>query len=141
MNRVSLIAIIIILAIPFFSHEKMYSKNYRSDNIDNLTCSTDTIPIIDNNGNGGEGSDPKSSGFVPIVCELLDSGTDLLFSFYANLGYVTVVVTNLYTNDVDSRMIDSQLGMVYFPFSGAPGLYQIIINSSGGGNYYGHFSL
>lgn len=137
MSRFLLFASIFILAIPVFSHEKRCSKDFHTDN---LICSTDTIPINNGNDEGGLGG-PKSPGFVPIGCELLDSGTDIVFTFYDDLGYVTISVINLSANEVDSRIIDSQLGIVFFSFSGNPGFYQIIITSSGGGTYYGHFSL
>lgn len=140
MNRISLLFFIFI--IQFFSvilfHNNLYSKDYQTDS---FICAADSIPIIDNSGGGGGLNDPKSVGFVPIGCELLGSGIDLLFSFYDNLGNVTITVTNLSTCEVDSRIVDSQLGLVFFPISGNPGFYSIIINPSGGGTYYGHFTL
>lgn len=139
MNRITIkLVIFIILIVSVFYHNKLYSKDCYNEN---FCFATDTIPIIDHKGGGnGGGEDPNSVGIVPIGCALLDSGTDLVFSFYDDLGFLTITVINLSTSETYSRIVDSQVGIEYFPFTGTPGFYCIYIVSSLGQSYYGWFT-
>ena len=111
------------------------------------TASSDVtgIPLIGGTGGGGGeeggGEGPKSVTIVPITCALSDSGTDLEFCFLDDLGIVTVTLMNLSTGEIESCVLDSQLGIVDFAFSGAEGFYRIIITTSSGGSYHGSFII
>ena len=103
---------------------------------------SDTIPIRNYSENGGEeGEDPNSIGIVPIRCELSDSELRLTFFFYDDLGFVSVTVTNLSTFEVESRVLDSQLGIDFFPFSGTAGHYRIFITTTFGRSFHGYFMM
>ena len=103
------------------------------------------IPLTGGTGEGGGGDgggeDPQSVSLVPITCSLSDSGTSLQFGFLDDLGFVTVTLMNLSTGEIESGVLDSQLGIVDFPFSGGAGFYRIIITTSSGGYYHGSFSI
>ena len=113
------------------------------------TTSSDVtgIPLTGGSGGGDGGGDegggegPKSFSIVPITCSLSDSGTNLEFCFLDDLGFVTVTLMNLSTGEIESGVLDSQLGIVDFPFSGGAGFYRIIITTSSGVSYHGSFSI
>lgn len=127
-----LVPLIVSMLIPAFS------SPVGSHPSDNGSCLVDTIPII---GTGNNGGGPESITTVPIVCSLSDSGTNLEFCFLDDLGFVTVTLMNLSTGEIESGVLDSQLGIVDFPFSGDSGFYRIIITTSSGGSYHGSFSI
>ena len=104
---------------------------------------SDTIPIHNYNSGGGgeEGEDPNGIGIVPIRCELANSESELIFYFYDDLGFVSVTVTNLTTFEVVSSVLDSQLGIECFPFSGTAGYYHIYLTTTLGRSYQGHFMI
>lgn len=117
----------------------MYSSNHYSPDI--TMCAADSIPISKDKGGGDEGFDPNSFGIIPIGCQLISSGTILAFSFYDDLGFVDVTVTNLSTSEIVSDVINTQLGFVLFPISGNPGFYYIQISTSSGDSYHGQFII
>ena len=103
------------------------------------------VPIViwtggDGSG-GGEGDDPNSLALVPIACEYIDDIPSLMFSFYSDLGNVTITITNLITGEIVSRVVDTQLGIINIPISGNAGYYYISIMTSSGQNYHGQFTL
>lgn len=114
-----------------------YAKPY-SCNLD--LCPADTIIISNNPGSGG-GDGPESVSVIPITCILTDSGASLQFGFLDDLGFVTVTLMNLSTGEIESGVLDSQLGIVYFPFSGDVGFYRLLITTSSGGFYHGSFYI
>ena len=128
--------IVTLMLLPLWAGIPLYS-----------TTSSDVtgIPLIGGTGGGGGeeggGEGPKSVSFVPITCALSDSGTDLEFCFLDDLGFVTVTLMNLSTGEIESCVLDSQLGIVDFPFSGDAGFYRIIITTSSGGLYHGSFII
>ena len=124
----------VLMLIPFWVSVPLFS-----------TTSSDVpdIPLSGGSGGGGEGGGdgPKSVSAVPITCALSESGTDLQFGFLDDLGFVTVTLMNLSTGEIESSVLDSQLGIVNLPFSGDSGFYRIIITTSSGGSYHGSFVL
>lgn len=103
------------------------------------------VPIVIGTGGdgsgGGEGDDPNSLAPVPIACEYIDDIPSLMFSFYSDLGNVTITITNLITGEIVSRVVDTQLGIVNIPISGNAGYYYISIMTSSGQYYHGQFTL
>ena len=115
-----------------------------SDRGHSMVQPSDTILIHNNNygeGGGEEGEDLNGIGIVPIRCELSDAESELTFFFLDDLGFVSVTIYNLTTFEVVSRVLDSQLGIEYFAFSGTHGHYRIIITTTLGQSYYGHFMI
>ena len=94
------------------------------------------VPIVIGTGGdgsgGGEGDDPN---------EYIDDIPSLMFSFYSDLGNVTITITNLITGEIVSRVVDTQLGIINIPISGNAGYYYISIMTSSGQNYHGQFTL
>lgn len=130
--------IVTLMLLPFWAGIPLYSAN-SSDVTD--------IPLSGGSGGGegggeeGGGEGPQSMSIVPITCALSDSGTNLEFCFLDDLGFVTVTLMNLSTGEIESSVLDSQLGIVNLPFSGDSGFYRIIITTSSGGYYHGSFSI
>lgn len=130
--------IVTLMLLPFWAGIPLYS-----------TTSSDVtdIPLSGGSGGGegggeeGGGEGPQSMSIVPITCALSDSGTNLEFCFLDDLGFVTVTLMNLSTGEIESSVLDSQLGIVNLPFSGDSGFYRIIITTSSGGSYHGSFSI
>ena len=133
--RITLLFVTLML-LPFGAGIPLYS-----------TTSSDVtgIPLTGGTGEGGGGDgggeDPQSVSFVPVICALSDSGMNLEFGFLDDLGFVTVTLMNMTTGEIKSGVLDSQLGIVDFPFSGGAGFYRIIITTSSGGYYHGSFSI
>ncbi len=127
-----LLPLIVAMLIPAFS------SSVGSHPLNNGFCLVDTIPIV---GSGSNGEGPKSTITIPIVCTLSDSGTDLELCFLDDLGFVSVTLMNLSTGEIESIVLDSQIGIVDFPFSGDAGFYRIIITTSSGRSYHGSFII
>ena len=90
---------------------------------------------------GGEGDDPNSLAPVPITCEYIEDIPNLMFSFYSDLGNVSITITNLLTGEIVSRVVDTQLGIVNIPISGSAGYYYISIITPSGLYYHGQFTI
>ena len=130
-SRLLALVPLLISALPSYARQN-------STNLD--LCPADTIVISRHTGSEN-GDGPKSVSLVPITCSLSDSGTSLQFGFLDDLGFVTVTLMNMTTGEIKSGVLDSQLGIVDFPFSGAEGFYRIIIATSSRGSYYGYFVI
>ena len=128
--------IVALMLFPLWAGVPLYS---------NTSSDVTGIPLIGGTGGGGGeeggGEGPKSVSFVPITCALSDSGMNLEFGFLDDLGFVTVTLMNMTTGEIESGVLDSQLGIVDFPFSGDAGFYRIIITTSSGGSYHGSFMI
>ena len=132
--------IVALMLFPFWAGAPLYSNT--SSDVTNIPLTGGTG--VGEGGGGGEeggGEGPKSVTIVPITCALSDSGMDLEFCFLDDLGFVTVTLMNLSTGEIESCVLDSQLGIVDFPFSGDAGFYRIIITTSSGGLYHGSFII
>ena len=127
---------ILMLTPLLFSVLSSYAKQ-NSISLD--LCPVDTI-VISKNAGSEVGEGPKSATIIPIVCTLSDSGTNLEFCFLDDLGFVTVTLMNLSTGEIESGVLDSQLGIVDFTFSGDSGFYLIMITTSSG-LYQGNFII
>lgn len=139
MKRFILFLFVFLLVLVLPSQHKLYSIAQQSDY---PLCPVDTIPIVGSTG-GGEwgGNDPNGIPYIPIGCEFDDSDNCLVFSFYDDLGFVSVTVINLSTSESWMRVLDSQLGIEYFPISGDPGFYNICLVTQLGKTYYGQFVI
>jgi hypothetical protein len=139
MKRLILFLFVFLFVLILPSQHKLYSITQRSDN---PICPVDTIPIVGSTG-GGEwgGIDPNGIPYIPIGCEFVDSVNCLVFSFYDDIGFVSVTIMNLSTSESWMRVLDSQLGIEYFPISGNSGIYNISIVTLSGNTYYGQFVI
>ena len=130
MNR--FFAVWIVILPLFIFPGKLYS----------MVNPADTIPVYNSTiGDIDDGDDPTSVGRIPISCVLLDSGAELEFSFFSDLGFVAVSVSNYMTGQIESGILDSQLGIVNFPILGSPGFYYISISTIAGRTYHGWFVI
>lgn len=139
MKRLVFLLFLILFVLLQPSQHILYSLPFHSDS---FLCPVDTIPIRESTGGGGwEGNDPNGIPFIPIGCEFDTSGNSISFFFYDDLGIVSITVSNLFNNEVETRIYDSQLGIVSFPISGNSGFYSIHIITAGGNHYYGQFII
>ena len=130
-----------LLAASLFTSESFAATALDLDN-ELAYNPSDTILIREMKEIGNdEGDDPTSVGRIPISCVLLDSGAVLEFSFYSDLGFVTVSVTNEMTGQIESGILDNQLGIVNFPILGSPGIYYLSLSTIAGRTYHGWFVI
>ena len=132
--------IVALMLFPLWAGVPLYSNT--SSDVTNIPLTGGTG--VGEGGGGGEeggGEGPKSVSFVPVICALSDSGMNLEFGFLDDLGFVTVTLMNMTTGEIESGVLDSQLGIVDFPFSGDAGFYRIIITTSSGKSYHGSFMI
>ena len=54
---------------------------------------------------------------------------------------MTVSVTNEMTGQIESGILDSQLGIVNFPILGSPGIYYLSLSTIAGRTYHGWFVI
>lgn len=106
----------------------------------NTYSHTSGTPIIIEHSDNGEVSDnPGSSSYIPFSCEYLEEITCLEFSFFYDLGNISVNVINLLTGGTVSQIVDTQFGHAYVSIPGTVGYYYLSVISSSGDHYYGQF--
>lgn len=104
--------------------------------------SDSVIPIEEENGGGDEGDDPNVVfAPIPIRCELSSSNLELRFTFYSDLGEITVSLYNTSTGFFESQVVNTQLGLVNVPISGEAGNYIMLISTAAGCRYTAYFDI
>ena len=92
-------------------------------------------------GNEGEGDDPNGVTVVPITCQLSDFADELEFGFLADLGNVTITLINISAGTTQTGMLNSQLGIVYFPITLGSGQYYMTLVTQTGKLYHAQFTV
>ena len=130
MNR--FISIIILTAFSCLIPYTGISSVINSSSVD--------IPIEGNQGSG-EGDDPNSVTVIPIICQLSDFADELEFGFLADLGNVTITLINFSAGTMQTGMLNSQLGIVYFPITLGSGQYYMTLVTPTGKTYHAQFAI
>lgn len=68
---------------------------------------------------------------VPMECEYNYVAKSIMVTFFANLGYVDVMVQNNVTGEFISATLNSADGYAVIPFNVSSGSYSIIFNVAG----------
>ena len=95
-------------------------------------------PVFDGNSEW----DNRSVVLLPIECHYLSMMNAVVTTVWADLGDVTLTVTNCSTGNVWYDSFDSALEhQTMLPLSGEPGIYQIIYITESGDIYQGTLTL
>ena len=103
-----------------------------------------TIPIRNKQGSVIENGNhpPKAPAFIPMEVYYNSSMSALMFTFIADLGNVTVNVTNMSDGEWLEGTVNAQAGgTALFPMSGEAGLYILTITLQNGTEYEGLFDI
>lgn len=68
---------------------------------------------------------------VPLECEYNSVAKSIMVTFFADLGYVDVMVQNNVTGEFISATLNSADGYAVIPFNVSSGSYSIIFNVAG----------
>lgn len=81
---------------------------------------------------------PRTPSYIPIEC-IYNYGT-LEFSFFEDLGEISISITNLTNGQCDTAPIDTSVGYTIINVSQNSGEYMIVISSTTT-EYYGYYEL
>ncbi len=79
---------------------------------------------------------PKAPVLIPVSARYYEISQEIVLSFTANLGNVSVTVLNVTTGESVYDTVDSADGIVSVPISGTSGQYYLILNSVGSTTVY-----
>lgn len=79
---------------------------------------------------------PKAPVLIPVSARYYEISQEIVLSFTANLGNVSVTVLNVTTGESVNDTVDSADGIVSVPISGTSGQYYLILNSVGSTTVY-----
>lgn len=84
---------------------------------------------------------PRGVSILPVRCVYSSSSCSLIFSFYVDLGVVSIMVQNMSSGEIYHEYSDSIDGVSSFEVSGAAGNYLIRIETQDGEVYTGELTI
>lgn len=81
---------------------------------------------------------PRTPIYIPIEC-MYNYGI-LEFSFFEDLGDITVSITNIINGQYETTSINTSVGSAIINFTQSSGEYMIVISTTTS-EYYGYFEL
>ena len=84
---------------------------------------------------------PKAPVLIPISACYYEISQEIVLSFTANLGNVSITILNLTPGETVCEVVDSSNGVISVPISGTAGQYFMALTTVGGTVYSGYFNL
>ena len=85
---------------------------------------------------------PKAPVLIPVSARYYEISQEIVLSFTANLGNVSVTVLNVTTGESVNDVVDTSDGIVSCPISGTAGEYLLLVIPFGSQiSYIGEFAI
>ncbi len=85
---------------------------------------------------------PKAPVLIPVSARYYEISQEIVLSFTANLGNVSVTVLNVTTGESVNDVVDTSDGIVSCPISGTAGEYLLLVIPFGSQIFYtGEFAI